>query len=281
MRLSVVIPILNQTELAMSVVKELIKNTSEDVEILLINNGGDKKIEPFGKINVVNNDKSIGVYPTFKQGFENTRGDIVAFFHSDFIVWERGWDIKVIEAFDFRSKLGMIGFIGSNEIDTAGGRGLGTTSNFQGKKLISILNETKSWTGSPAEPHGKRNDGFTNAAVVDGCAMIIRRRAWQEIGVKENFPPHHFYDRLISTQLLEKGWDIGVLGIACDHISGQTVNQEPKYQKMAWEWLRTHGGAVNDFDDRFNYDHPMYLMAERKWLEEYRSKGFIPFKVNI
>ena len=287
MKLSIVIPLLNQHLMATSVIDVLLNVTDKDAEIVVIDNGSDVPfVHKDERIKVVRNEKSIGVYPTFEKGFKVATGDVIAFFHSDLIVWEKGWDSRVLGAFMMNPKLGMIGFIGSNEIDTRGGRGLGTTSNFSGGIMTTRYMDTdgssqdKTWSGSVAGIHGKTSSGISNAAVVDGCAMIIRRETWNKIGVKEGFPPHHFYDRLISTQVLASGYEIAVLGIACDHISGQTVNQESKYQKMAWEWLVRNNITpfpLSDFDKSHNYDNDIYKLAEKMWMEDY--KNYIPYKV--
>ena len=288
-KLSIVIPYLNQYELLVSNLKQLLAVTSSNVEIILIDNGSDTPMQLKGKfegIKVVRNEKNIGVYPTFKQGFDVATGDIVAFFHSDLVVWDMDWEKRILAEFENNKRLGMIGFFGSTEIDWYGGRGQGVTSNFQGRTLINQEGQLthgiapEMWVGSIASAHMfcKEYDGFTNASVIDGCAMIIRREAWNDIGYREKFVPHHFYDRLISCQLLEKKWDIGVLGIACDHFSGQTVGHEKSYNDMAEEWCRNN--ILNIFWRKdYNWDGTMYDEAERRFLLEYRTqKHLIPIK---
>lgn len=298
MKLSVVIPVMNQHPMFRAMFKQLVDASGPDVEFVVIDNGSDEILSKegpfiFGQLKVgqsihfVRNYKSIGVYPTFQQGMKSTSGDIVAFFHSDLIVWEKEWDKRVIQQFELTPPLGLLGFIGSNEIDSNGGRGGGTTSQFMGKTLVDdfLKNDesgihthdfqSHSWSGSPASAHGKTNSGYTRGAVVDGCAMILRRSAWDAIGVKADFPLHHFYDRLISCQMLEKGYHVGILGIACDHISGQTVNQEPAYDGIAREWCEAHGLGM----EGHNWDTTIYLEAERRFLREYRDeKAVLPVK---
>lgn len=299
MKLSVVVPVLNQVPMARAVYQQLRKATDmiyDDVEFLIIDNGSKEPLSPddFPGAKIVRNEKSSGVYPTFKQGFEETTGEIVAFFHSDMIVWEHRWNERVVRAFEEHLNLGMLGFIGSNEIDSAGGRGLGTTSNFKGETLTGYETAPdfpeprfeKKWSGSPAAAHGKVSDEYSPAAVIDGCSMIIRRSCYEGMH-REDFPLHHFYDRLISTQMLERGFEIAVLGIACDHISGQTVNKESDYQHVAYQWLlMTRNPAVFNlgtsapFNITHNYDEDIYRTAESMWLSEYRNKGYVPCRVS-
>lgn len=287
MKLSIVIPILNQHAMAHAVIDQLFKTIQPGTEVIVLDNGSKESFKDDRAI-VVRFDKTIGVYPTFRDGFLFASGDVVAFFHSDLAVWEVGWDKRVLAQFEGNQRLGMVGFIGSNEIDPSGGRGLGTTSNFQGLTLLEgrshgpdrgLPMKIGMWQGSHGRVHGKVSDGFSKAAVVDGCAMIIRREAWNQISYREDFPPHHFYDRLISTQLLDKNWKIGVLGIACDHFSGQTVNQEPAYHDMAQIWCLNHG--FSGVGNPINWDATIYQEAERRWLKEYRDeKHIVPIKIN-
>lgn len=275
-KLSVVISVLNQIEMSKQCYMETYSNCSdnESVEFIIIDNGSDTPIteEEFPNAKIVRNNENIGVYPTFKQGMEIAESPIVAFLHSDVVVWEIGWDKRVVDLFNEDKKTGMIGFIGSNEIDGLGGRGLGTASNFQGRKI----GNGSLWQGSPAEVHGGRISGKMKSAVVDGCVMVLSKKAWKEIGYRNDFPIHHFYDRLISTQLLEKGFSIYTLGIEFDHISGQTVNTQHKYSESGLKWLKENG----KYTGGSNIDQQIYWIAEKMWLDEYRDKKhLVPLKV--
>ena len=275
-----IIPVLNLSEMT----NEIIKN-SHFSNLVIIDNGSDKPI----KGAKIRNKTNIGVYPTFKQGM-NLECDILAFLHNDLIIWDKDWESKVEQTFNEHPKLGLLGFIGSNEIDFMGGRGLGTMSNFQGKRLGKLK-------GSPAEVHGKRITGYHRAAVIDGCAMIFRKETLQEIGIRDDFPIHHFYDRLMSCQILEKGWQVGVLGLAVDHFSGYTANTQDKYHDLAKQWMNRKYKNIRDWIDKnedwvynkynpskgkvpINSDQWLYLEAERMFLQEWRDKKhLIPIKI--
>lgn len=288
-KLSVVIPVLNQVDLAKATYKETRDNvdqTFDEVEFVIIDNGSDEPLNEldFEGAKIIRLEESVGVYPTFELGMKEAQGEYVAFFHSDLVVWEKGWNNRVVEAFEKNPLLGMIGYIGSNEIDGSGGRGLGTTSNFQGRALEAETAEgIKGWVGSAAAIHGKVSDGLSKAAVVDGCAMILRRKAYETIEFRRDFPIHHFYDRLISTQLLQKYWEIAVLGIACDHFSGYTTAHEKKYHECAEKWSRVHIPEERwerDGIGNINWDATIYREAERIWLGEYRDEiHFVPVRV--
>lgn len=283
-KLAIVFPVLNQFPLAQTAIDFAINNLSgdNDVELIVIDNGSDtaftfEELTDKAKVRI-HHIKNIGVYPIFWEALKYTDADVLAFFHSDLIISEKGWDTRVLKVFD-NPNVGMIGFVGSNEIDNNGGRGIGTTSNFQGLSTMTRTKygEEKVWTGSPASAHGMTNAEYTKAAVVDGCAMVFRRWALEHIKQRENFPPHHFYDRLLSCEVRELGYEMGVLGIGCDHISGQSVNGSKAYEKMAEEWATAHGLSLGD---RHNWDSVIYQEAEKQWITEYReNKHFIPCRV--
>jgi len=207
-----------------------------------------------------------GVYPVFFDVANNSHADIVMFIHSDLMIHEYGWDMRVIEMFRDNPKLGLIGFVGSDEINTNGGRGLGTRSNFSGKEEHS----------APAEVHGARSNGECIVAQVDGCVMAMRRSALLEIPFRDDFPIHHFYDRLLSCEMLWREWQVGYIGVQCDHLGGQTACASEKYRTSSVAWLENRGHKL--LDD--NPDMTNYRIAESIFLHEWRDqRRFIPLKV--
>lgn len=284
MKLAIIFPVMNQLPLSETAIGFAVRNLSsqEDNELIILDNASNPPVDFFdlhSKQRTIRLEKNMGVYPLFWEALRNTDADVLAFFHSDLIIDEKDWDRRVMDAFIANPNLWLMGFIGSNEIDAAGGRGLGTTSNFIGGHYFHHdgMGNNKEWQASPARVHGAQNSGLTPAAVVDGCAMIFRRTALEQIAQRPEFPPHHFYDRLLSSEVREKGFDVSVLGIGCDHISGQTVNQEPAYGIMAEEWALSHGLTMENVH---NWDTVLYREAERLWLTEYRDvKKLVPCRI--
>ncbi len=235
--------------------------------ILAIDNASEPPLEPPDGVEVVRNPVNTGNYPLFAQALALAQArdaELLAVLHSDLWIFEQGWDTRLEEAFSMHPRLGLVGFVGSDELDENGGRGRGTVLNFQGR-----------YGGGAAEAHGHRVTGLVPAAQVDGCAMVFRTEALAQVGFRDGFPPHHFYDRLLSCQMLESGWRVGVLGVACDHLSGSTVGGQA-WQDCAREWCLAHGVADRP-DAPGNWDYAVYREAERQFLTEYRdSKHFIP-----
>lgn len=313
-KMTVVVPVLNQFEIALQTLDYLIQNLENphDVEFLVLDNGSKELFLPafakefenkrFGnrgvEVRIIRYEQNGGAYPfIFAEGVKHAKSPIIAFFHSDLFVYQKGWDTNVIAHFEGNSNLGLLGFIGSTQMDNHGGRGLGTHSNMQGK--VTARPSGGEWRGSYAHIHGKQDAGFViDGAVVDGCVMIFRKECLEKVGFKDNYPIHHFYDRMLSLQTLEAGYKVGILGIEFDHISGQTVNQEQTYQDSAKAWFKEKLGLDTPEQwaelrkdwvyggDRNNpshgkvpnqYDHATYLEAEFLFLTEYRdSKKIIP-----
>ena len=197
MKLSIVIPAFNTPELLIKCLELIKENSTTNPRVIVIDNGSKPPLAEaipleMGLYTIMDYNKAnTGNYPIYEQALRWTGDDVIAYLHSDLFVYEKGWDFRILEAFRSNYKLGLTGFVGSNEIDIMGGRGYGTMSNFQGRK-------TGQWQGSSAEEHGKRITDLQSAAVLDGCSLIFRKIALQDIGFRADFPPHHFYDRLFS-----------------------------------------------------------------------------------
>lgn len=309
-KFTIVIGMLNQFHLTKTAVREMVRNLAvpEETEVIVIDNGSDRElpmIKEFSEqlhvrlMRIVRNDTNTGNYPLFKQGRELAHGEIVAFLHSDVFVYEKGWDVKVRAQFD-RPDLGLVGFIGSTELDNFGGRGSGTVSNMIGRHSFGKFDDSNMgavWSGSEAEVHGRRDVGFIeDGAVVDGCVMIFRKSVLDAIEMKPDFPPHHFYDRMMSVQVIEAGYKVGILGIEFDHVSGQVANHEQKWADTARAWCEANLGIGSPQEwTKFNtawmqradnpsrgqtpsgWDHVIYLEAEKRFLQEYRDqKRIVP-----
>lgn len=305
MKLTSVIGVLNNFEMAAQAIRFLIENSDRpgEMQLVIIDNGSDgdfltyanedigvrKLADALAEFTVVRNEINTGNYPLFKQALEHAKGEIVAFLHSDVFVLQKGWDTQVLAQFD-RPELGLVGFLGSTEIDNFGGRGMGTVSNMHAIKIDNFP------TGSEAEVHGRRDTGFIiDGSVVDGCVMIFRKDVLAGLEVKD-MPPHHFYDRLMSMQVIEAGFRVGILGIAFSHLNGQTANVQEKWHNYAKEWCEKNLGITTPqewvernrewWTNTMNpsrghtpngYDHVIYLEAEKRFLAEYRdTKHIVP-----
>lgn len=241
-------------------------------DIVMVDNGSLPAYEQIGDINI-RYKVNVGGNSVFHRWkvddwFGGREPDLLAFFHCDLMIHEEGWDNRVIEQFEADPDLALVGFVGSHEIDELGGRGAGTMLNYAGKFFPGI------GQASPAEAHGRRMTGFEPAAVLDHCSMIFRREMLEQLTPQENnYAPFHFYDRILSCEVLEKGWHIGVLGIEVDHFSGGTGPGAGEADALMRRWL-------NEENILFPKDRPdvaMYIESERRFKS--RFKGFFPLRV--
>lgn len=264
------VPVLNKFDVARDALLTLAATTGEGTRILALDNGSGDRLaaEPWlpERVLVARVDENVGNYPAFGIALEAARGlDWVAVMHSDFFAWEQGWDARLDEAFRLTPGLGLVGAVGARGLVKGGGREW-TMLNFQGRR------------GSRAEDHGVRVSGLEPAAVVDGCFMAFRAPCLAEIGIDPAFPPHHFYDRLMPCQAVRAGWLVAVLGIACDHLGGQTANHDRGYHALAERWCRARGVAEHPAAPG-NWDLAVYAEAERQFLGAWDA--WLPLRAQV
>ncbi len=280
--LSIIIPMLGQHDMTQFCLNQVIKHHGGEVRIIIIDNGGDFVLEmpeqtgaPFTVEVITPEQGNLGVYPVYKYGMDRTSTDIVLFMHNDLVIDEDNFDIYVRYLFATKQNLGLLGFLGSDEVAPNGGKGYGTTSNYEAKTYTF---KDKTFTGTDALIYGTRYDGYTNAMILDGLAMGFRRTAWEKIGFREDFPPNHYHDRLVPLQIIEAGYKVGILGIACDHMDGQTRRGEKKYASIVQGWCEANGvPPYIDENGNTSWEYAIHLAAQQKLLKEWRDeKHFIP-----
>jgi len=257
------------TELA---VDHLFETTSNDTDIVVVDNGSTPPFPPIGDLNI-RYKQNIGGNAVFHRWMVDQwftdEPEYIAFFHCDLMVHEPDWDQRVIRQFESDPLLALLGFVGSNEIDERGGRGGGTMLNYAGKYFEGI------GQASPAEAHGRRMTGFEPGAVLDHAAMIFRTKYLKELTPQEdNYAPEHFYDRILSCEVLEKGWHIGILGVSVDHFSGGIGPGNAEADALRKRWLDQEQLPY----DPQRSDLAVYIESERRFRS--RFGGFFPLKVN-
>ena len=258
MKLAVVIPAAHNPEMTDRCFELARDNAGDATTVMIFDNG----------IGVGNlgTSENVGNYPVFFRALDGLNGyDVALFIHNDLYIYEKGYDRRILDAFTEDDRLGLLGFVGSPEFDQAGGRGYWAWSNFQGQQPGT----------APAENHGIRETGYKVAANLDGCALAFRLDALREIPEDPAFPPHHFYDRLFCAEMLSRCWHVGYLGIACDHLNGQTANVYAGYHELAMSWCKEHDCVRTGQED-----HDVYLEAEHQFLSKWRDEmKFVPLKV--
>lgn len=223
-------------------------------------------------VNVVEYAKNIGYYFPLRDLQQKFKDDYVGLIHNDMVIYKNGWNVRMEQEFEMDHKLGLIGLCGSYEADALGGRGGGTMCHFAGKSVQvgdrQIL--------AQSQDAGVRIHGLRASLILDSLFMMFRSNAvhslvrpadekWEDITLA------HFYDRIWPVRLIEAGWRVATMGVECDHLGGMTTTGNERYRQDCIDWLEERG---------LPYENPeteMYLIAERRWLGEYREGNkFLP-----
>lgn len=286
-KLAAIVTCVDSAPLAEECLHYLKENTiSELTEIILVDNGSYTPLLQYDADRLIRFEENIGVNAIFHRTIpqlEELGLTHVVHLHCDVLIREKYWDDFLLLAFEADPKLALVGLLGSNEIDGAGGRGLGTASSFIGDSY-------KMGQATKAEIHGRRVKGIEAAAVVDHLFMAFPIDKLKQLPSQEEsgYAPHHFYDRILSCEILNRGWHIALFGLDADHLGGGTgliniphdgpelgvLNREAMYKR----WLTTKGIPYKDGD---NLDLIVYIEAEKLFLNKWRDQlAFIPIKVN-
>jgi hypothetical protein len=163
---------------------------------------------------VVASDKPIPL--GFDQIYHSTTEPIIAYIHDDVMIYEHGWDLKVLAQFDDPG-VGLVGF--------GGGRGHGTPNLYQVPYHLPNLARQQFMSNMrSAEKHGKRFTGERDVAVLDGMALFVRRSvldAWG--GWPLDKPVGYFmYAENLCCEVHRQGLRIRLVGIEFEHLGGKS-----------------------------------------------------------
>lgn len=271
------LPVVEGHELTKVAIDHLTKNAvMAETRVVVIDNGSEKpytccKTMNGRKIELIRNENNIGFYRPLLQLFEKYEDEVIGIMHNDLMLYEKGWDRRMLMAFEEDPQLGLIGLCGSKEVDERGGRGAYTVCNFMGRE-VPVGDQI--WKGQDPSA-GRRIDGIEPAIVLDSLFMLFRRGViphlehsiddWNDITLA------HFYDRIWPIRTIEAGYHVVTMGSDNDHIGGLTTTGSERYRNDCIKWLE---------DRNIPYDNPetsMYLVAEERYLREYRDeKHFLP-----
>ena len=161
------------------------------------------------------------VVPAYQQGFELSVEDILGFVHDDTVIYEHGWDERVLAEFNDPA-VGVVGFGGApgfchpslrpdNYCLGAMGR-VGFRSNMRN-----------------AEIHGARFAGACNVTILDGFAMFARREVLEKAGGWPMGTPvgYFCYDVWLCCIARELGYKVRLVGVDCDHLGGKSTGLNP------------------------------------------------------
>jgi hypothetical protein len=237
------------------------------VHLVIIDNGSSPKYEieelkkHYNNISLVRYDWNLGYfYPLLQINERYPQSEYIGLCHNDIFIYEEGWEKKVEDCFKEDKKLYLIGFAGTTAIDKKGGYASSMKTNFLGLK-----GQSQYFLGKPLR-------GFTPALAVDSLFMLFRREAIDMLKINNKIALYHWYDRIWSMRLIEKGYHVGIFGASIDHKSGVTAFGD-KYKTDAIKWCKDH-----NLNYRPDPDEVIYKYLQDKYIEEF--KHIIPAKID-
>lgn len=228
MRIHVAVLVLNQKVLTQTFLDTLRANEGEaKLPLLIIDNGSTEPVRDWltglreGDF-VIRNEENRGVMPGLNQAhtFLKDISDYIFFPHNDVMIYEKGWDDKLIRLLTDLPDCGVAGFYGA--------KGLGVPNiykvPYEMQQLIRLENVSACWRMN-SSLHGFRPPrGETEeVAVMDGFSLIVRTELLNKLGgFDRSYPPHHNYDNDISLESMDKGYRNFVLAMDAEHLGGRT-----------------------------------------------------------
>jgi hypothetical protein len=180
--------------------------------------------------------------------------DILAFFHDDVLIHDKDWVARVLAEFEDPT-VGLVGF--------AGGKGHGHPQMYQiPYEYTQLARHDFVSNMLDAEHHGNRILGSTEAVVLDGFSLIVRRDVLEKAGGWQSAidllsnesrtePLHHCYDYFLSCMTRRLGYRIRVVGIRCEHKGGRTyVRLGAGIRESNWtQFVAAHRAIYDSFRD--------------------------------
>jgi GT2 family glycosyltransferase len=205
------------------------------------------------------NEENIGCLPMLRQALPYIEDDdIVVFMHNDVLIWDKDWDEFVRDAFEQIGSLGLAGLFGAPGMALDGGR-MFARSQMAGKE----------W-GTEGHLHGAimGYHEISPAVVLDSLCMIFRGNALREVGIPDEWPPHHWFDRMFCLRFIDAGWSVAVLGIPFDHYGGGSGG--PTMDNFAKKWVKENMGIETDDVEKAN--NKLYIQGLSQFHRDYGAR---------
>lgn len=213
----------------------------------------------------------VGVVPAFKLGIERAlkrfpECDVIACFHDDLVIFEQGWDTRVLTLFADLPGVGLAGFggwpaVGRNDLYEAEY----DPEQLQGLDYRSNLTDAETW--------GSRSHMVERVVAVSRFSQIGRRAFWEgfteaewrtKLSRRKVYPRpwatlagdgmvDGFYAEALGCLARRGGWQVMSLPVRCRHLGGATTGDVHYLQWAADEY---DGGdrGIREAAHRIGYD---------------------------
>ena len=213
-------------------------------------------------IDIVMPHKNRGYYYPVKTLLEMyPKEKYISIMHNDLYIYEKGWNERLEACFEADQKLGLVGFVGSHEIDHQGGRGSGTMCYFRGDK-------------GQDQTAGVRITDLRPSLVLDSLYMAFRAEAIPDLAIDEDITLGHFYDKIWPCTLIRNNWRVATLGVEVDHLGGVSTMAVQRWYDDCKAWFEERGKTWGEWGP----ETEMYLESSKRFVNEFLE--FIPSFIN-
>ncbi len=175
--------------------------------------------------------------------YKRSREPILAFLHDDLMIFERGWDSRVLNSFADPG-VGVVGLGGSV--------GHGTPDLYTSPyHLPNLARQHFLSNMRSAEVHGGRFTGERDVAAIDGFAIFVRRSILDKHKGWPLTEPYgyYLYTEWLCCEARRQGFRIRLVGVDCEHLGGKTstmVQVQDDFQ-AAHKYLYDHNRDMLPF----------------------------------
>lgn len=165
-----------------------------------------------GYIHVPNMD----ILSAFQLIYRGTTEPIIALIHDDVVIYEPGWDKRVLREFDDPA-VGLVGF--------GGALGHGVPHLYKVPYHLPNLARQQFMSNMrSAEVHGARFTGERDVAVLDGMALFVRRSVLDRWGGWPVDKPisYFMYAENLCCEVRRQGLRIRLVGVDFEHLGGKS-----------------------------------------------------------
>lgn len=256
MKIAVAIPVMNQQEVTQQVLDQLRASEGEaKLSLVIIDNGSNPPVRDWliglrEDDLVVRNPENVGVLPALNQAWQVLKDstDYIFYTHNDVLIFEQGWDDKLIRVLSEQENVGVAGFYGA--------KGIGTPDIYHTPYVMQQMIRLENVSGCHRmdavhgyrPPHGEVED----VAVMDGFSLIVKTELLNKIGgFDRQFPVHHMYDNDICLESLANGYRNIVISMDAQHLGGRTDVGENWAEPMGKTKQQVHQEAHPIFYEKW------------------------------